>query len=229
MPPLDGAVVDWLSKMVEPQANKRFANAFQAKAALEPLNFNLNSTTVDTTVAIAPQISTKDAQETKSIEVLDTKPVLKLKIDSFLTPRITLALSATAMMTLSTIFVLALNLANLKIEKTVINIAIALIAAVVITIAELAAAVLATDKQAVKPALILAVTVPTFLVIITGLLLGKGEAIAISAAIALAEGVSLTYVFWQQLTPQTWGKKIAVVSWLSAIALGITLGLRLIP
>ncbi len=229
LPPLDGAVVDWLSKMVEPQANKRFANAFQAKAALEPLNFNLNSTTVDTTVAIAPQISTKDAQETESIEVLDTKPVLKLKIDSFLTPRITFALSATAMMTLSTIFVLALNLANLKIEKTVINIAIALIAAVVITIAELAAAILATDKQAVKPALILAVTVPTFLVIITGLLLGKGEAIAISAAIALAEGVSLTYVFWQQLTPQTWGKKIAVVSWLSAIALGITLGLRLIP
>ncbi len=230
LPPLEPAVVDWLGKMVEPQVGKRFANAAQAKAALEPLNFNLDATAIEDTASIVPQISARDAEKTpaESIEVLDTKPVVKLKTDSFLTPPITFALSATAIMTLSTTFVLALNLANNKIEKTVMNIAIAIIAAVVITIGELAAATLATDKQTARPAFILAVTIPLLLLIITSLLLGKGEAIAICAAIALAEGISLTYVFWQQLTPQTWGKKVAVFSWFSAIALGITLGLKLI-
>lgn len=236
LPPLNQHFIDWLGKMVEPQVSKRFADAAQAKAALEPLDLE----PISNTIAIVQQepenslvgvIGGKPANDDEGLWGEEASPpcMPRRPVMSLPQPRTTFALSATATIALSTIFVLAIDLANSKIEKTIINIAIAIIAAVVITITELAAAAIATDKQSAKQAFALAVTIPTLLVAVSGLILGMGEAIAVTAAIALAEGISLTYVYWQQLTAIAGDKKLIVVSWLSAIVIGISLGIKIMP
>ena len=221
LPPLNQHFVDWLSKMVEPKLSERFADAAQAKAALEPLDLEPTSPTNEF-IKLEP--------ETSLVSVIGGKPVNGDRpVMSPPRPGATFALSTTAMIALSTIFVLAIDLASSKIEKTIINIAIAIIAAIVITITELAAAAIATDRQSANQAFALAVTIPTLLVTISGLILGVGEAIAVTAAIALAEGISLTYTYWQQIAATTGNKQLTAISWLSAIAIGITCGIKLMP
>ncbi len=199
LPQLNPQFIRWLNKMLQPQVSKRFANAVEAKAALEPID--LYPKTAETTLSF-PIISDLDKPAT---------------------------LNAMAMLLLSTTTVLSINFAKSHIEPTAVNIAIAIIAATVVTITELGAGTIAaTDKQGIKPAIALAVTIPILLVVVSSFIFGRGEAVAIAASIPLAEIISLSYFWWQKSLLKESQSKIKIVSWLGAIVLGFTLGLKLV-
>ena len=217
LPPLNRKFISWLDKMVQPKVSRRFANAAEAKAALEPID--LNPTT--TANIIEASIGTLDLKNDRS-----------------------LALGATATVLLGTISVLALDFANHRIEKTIINIAIALIIAVVVTLTELAAAAIAiADKTAKTQAIVLAVAIPAVLVIASSLILGITAAVGMTAAIVIAEMVALAYTLLQhqpftessakysaleQRSLIALGQKVKLISWLSAVGVGIAFGLLLV-
>ena len=199
LPQLNPKFVRWLNKMLQPQVSKRFANAVEAKAALEPID--LHPKTEETALSF-PVISNLDKPAT---------------------------LNAIAILFLSTTTVLSINFAKSRIEPTVVNIAIAIIAAIVVTITELGAGTIAeSDRQETKPAIALAVTIPMLLVVASGFIFGRGEAVAIAASIPLAEIISLSYFWWQKSLLQESQSKINIISWLGAIVLGFTLGLKLV-
>jgi serine/threonine protein kinase len=200
LPRLNRKFVDWLEKMTEPKVSKRFPNALEAKKALEPLDlaFNPGSNLVEMDVT---------------------------KITSGVAR--TVILSTTALVILSAVAVLALNFADSRIEKTLVNIMIAIIAATVVTITELGAAAIAlSDQEAKSQAIALAVIVPILLVSISGFILGMGEAVAIASGISVAEIVSLAYFLLKQSPYKEWSSQLKATSLLSAIGLGIALGLK---
>ena len=199
LPQLNPQFVRWLNKMLQPQVSKRFPNASAAKAALEAIDLH-----------------PKTAEKALSFPVIS-------EIDKPTT------LNGMAMLFLSTTAVLSINFAESRIESTAVNIAIAIIAAIVVTITELGAGTIAaTDKQGTKPAIALAITIPILLVVVSGFIFGRGEAVAIAASIPLAEIISLSYFWWQKSLLQESQSKIKIISWLGAIVLGFTLGLKLV-
>jgi serine/threonine protein kinase len=198
LPPLPPRFVFWLKKMLQPQAKKRFANAAAARAALEPLDLQPPS---DTTALAFPKITQID------------RPT---------------AISSTALLFLSTIAVLSIDFARSRIEPTAINIAIAILAAMVITIGELGAGTLAaTDRQS-SSAIALGAIVPILVVGVSSFIFGRGEAVAIAAAIPLAEIIVLSYFWGEKFFLTKSSSKINIISWFGAIVLGFTLGLKLV-
>ena len=126
---------------------------------------------------------------------------------------------------LSTVAVWGINYIDHHLESTVIDIAIAIISAFVIGITQLGAVEIArTDAQARLPGGILGIGAPILLVSASGLIWGIGEAVDISAMTAIAEIFVLSYFWWQIPI----GKNLKISFWISAIALGITLGLKIV-
>ncbi len=203
LPNLNRQFINWLAKMTHAKASKRFPNALAAKTALIPLsvaNIEFNSSIIKSSIA-----------------------QLSMPIES------KIIVGILGIFSLSTIAVGAINFADSRIEKTLINIAIAIIAAIVITITKLGAAqIVQSDQQAKSLGIALTVSIPVLLVSASGLIWGMGEAVGIAAAIAVSEIIILSY-YWLQIPS---GKIVNIklrVGWLfSAIALGITLGLKLI-
>ena len=199
LPKLNRKFINWLQKMVQPKASKRYQNAAEALAALEPLE-------------IVPQ-STNN--------LLEAKIILQLAQPAYL--------GLIGMSFLSVIVVVAVNLASKRVEHTVFHLAIALLGVVVIAVSEIGAAIVSnTETQARKEAIVLAVTVPTILVIVAALMLGWGEAIAMTAAVTCAETVTLAYVLVNQLPAQKFSLRVTVISLLLSIGLGMGIGLGLI-
>ncbi|MGL4881162.1 MAG: serine/threonine protein kinase [Waterburya sp.] len=198
LPGLERQFFAWLAKMIQPQASKRFANAMEAKEALIALDL-----TSDMTVMTSSQLQT------------------------IVQPQI--ALGGLAILSLSTIAVWGIKFALGKFEPTIINITIALVAAIAITITELGAAAIAqSDQQAKLPAITLGIIIPTCLTILSGWLWGTGEAVSVAAVIAVSEVITLAY-FWLQIpTWQATSLKLKLGFLFSAIALGMTLGIKLI-
>jgi Protein kinase domain len=198
LPGLERQFFAWLAKMIQPQASKRFANAMEAKEAL----LDLDSTS-DMTVITNSQLET----------------IVKPQI----------ALGGFAVFSLSTIAVWGIKFAQSQIKPTIINIMIAIVAAIAITITELGAATIAqSDKEAKVQAITLGIMIPTCLTIISGWLWGRGEAVSVAAAIAVSEVIIVSY-FWLQIpTWQTASLKLKLGFLFSAIALGMTLGIKLI-
>jgi hypothetical protein len=123
----------------------------------------------------------------------------------------------------------AVNLASKRVEYTVFHLAIALLGALVIAVSEIGAAIVSnTETQARTEATVLAVTIPAILVIVAALMLGWGEAIAMTAAVACAETVTLAYVLINQLPATGFSLRVTVISLLLSIGLGMTIGLGLI-
>jgi serine/threonine protein kinase len=199
LPKLNRKFVSWLQKMVQPKASKRFQNAAEALAALEPLEMI--------------------SQERNHL--LEAKNILR-----FAEPT---SLGLIGISFLSAIVVVAVNLASKRVEYTVFHLAIALLGAVVIAVSEIGAAIVSnTETQARTEATVLAVTIPAILVIVAALMLGWGEAIAMTAAVACAETVTLAYVLINQLPATGFSLRVTVISLLLSIGLGMTIGLGLI-
>ncbi|MEM7761006.1 MAG: hypothetical protein AAF298_23185, partial [Cyanobacteria bacterium P01_A01_bin.40] len=130
--------------------------------------------------------------------------------------------------TLTTITVWSVNYASSRIESSIINLAIAVLAAVAIGITQLGAATIASsDRQAKLQGIALSVIIPTILVAVSGLIWGLKEAVLISAAIAIAEIMVLSYCWWQ-ISHWRSGNLLRISSWLGAVSLAIILGLQLI-
>ncbi|MGL5794877.1 MAG: hypothetical protein ACRC06_10805, partial [Waterburya sp.] len=179
---------------------KRFANAVEAKEALLALDSTSNMTVSDNS---------------------------SYELATIVQPQI--ALGGLAILSLSTIAVWGIKFAQSQFEPTIINITIALVAAIAITITELGAAAIAqSDQQAKLPAITLGIIIPTCLTILSGWLWGTGEAVSVAAVIAVSEVITLAY-FWLQIpTWQATSLKLKLGFLFSAIALGMTLGIKLI-
>jgi serine/threonine protein kinase len=202
LPNLERQFFIWLTKMTQPQASKRFPNALAARDALIALNVTSDLTS---SIIVAP----------------------KSQLKTIIKPQI--ALGGFTVISLSTLAVWGIKFAHSQIEPTIINITIAIIAAIAITITELGTATIAqSDQEAKIPAITLGIMIPTCLTIISGWLWGRGEAVSIAAAIAVSEVITVAY-FWLQIpTWQGTSLKLKLGFLFSAIALGLTLGINLI-
>ena len=190
----------WLEKMTQPQATRRFNDALSAKQALLKLDLPVSSENIESIASDRENV--------------------------WLSPKIasgTITISA-----LTTVAVWGINFAAERLETTIINLAIALLAAIVVGVSELgAAAIVNWDRQAKLQGVILAIVIPAILVTTSGIIWGIQEAVAISCAIAVAEILIFSY-YWWQIPSWKSGYLIKLGCWLTAIAFGITLGFKLI-
>lgn len=191
----------WLEKMTHPKASRRFNDALSAKQALLELDLPVES-----------------ANKVESVTSWQQKVWLNSKI-----------LSGTlTIFTLSTIAVWGVNFASHRLESNIINLAIAFLAAMVVSVTELgAAAIVDWDWQAKLQGATLGIVIPAILVATSGIIWGIQEAVGICAAIAVAEIFIFSY-YWWQIPFRTSGYLVKLGYWLTAIVLGMTLGFSLI-
>jgi serine/threonine protein kinase len=202
LPGLERQFFTWLAKMIQPQASKRFANAVAARKALVALDLTSD---LSSTMTVTPSS----------------------QLETIIKPKI--ALGALAVASLSTIAVWGIKFAQSQIEPTTINITIAIVAAIAITITELGAAAIAqSDKEAKIPAITLGIMIPTCLTILSTWLWGRGEAVSVAAAIGVSQVITVAYCWLQIPTWQATSLKLKLGFLFSAIALGMTLGIKLI-
>lgn len=196
LPQIERQFLKWLEKMTHAKVSQRFPNALVAKQALLEL---LPTTTITKT---------------------DESPIL-------LNTWFRQVCSGTlAIFGLSTVAVWGINFATDRFELTLIKLAIAILTTVAVGISELGAiALIDWDRQAKIQGIALATLVPIALVAASGLIYGIGEAVVISAAIAVTELLLVTYFWWQ--IPGS-HKTFKVSFGLSALILGITFGCQLI-
>ena len=175
LPQLNRAFINWLDKMVQPQASKRFPNALTAKNALEPIDLTV------TNIVIADKL--------KSFSAID----LKTNRGIFFCGTGSIAL-------LSSMTVWAINFTRLRIDSNIMTIATAITIAVVVTITEVANLTVAiSEDRDLKFSLILSVAIPVLLVAIASLCFGKSLAIASSSAILVSQILCLAYFLRKKL------------------------------
>ncbi len=198
LPELERQFRQWLAKMTNAKVSQRFPNALAAQEALSHL--------ISTSSNIAP---VNDSQlNTQS------KPII---------------IGTLGIFGLSTAATWSLSFVDRSGEQTLANIAIATVAAIAIGITELGAVEIAKlDSQAKTQGAILAIITPALLVTLSGIFWGIQEAVSIAAAITVGEILLFAYFWWQIPIGKT-NSPLAKIGYLSiAIALGISLGLKLI-
>jgi hypothetical protein len=201
LPNLDKSLLQWLKKMTDAKVSQRFSDALSAKAELLKLDLSVES-------------SNNSLVNLFSLSNLSIKPQI--------------VVGTAGIFSLTIVGIWGLKFAFEQTELTFLNIAIAVLAAVAIGITQLGAiAIASSDLQARLQGTILSIFMPMILVAASGLIWGINEAVAISAAVSLAEILLLSYYWWQIPTAQS-GIIIKGSFWFTAIALGTTLGLRLI-
>ncbi|WP_019507761.1 serine/threonine-protein kinase [Pleurocapsa sp. PCC 7319] len=202
LPKLDRQFRHWLSKMTYSKASKRFPDALTAKNAL-------------LSITVVPELQGKMTQTNVPQLTMLIKPKIMFGI---------LSISG-----LSTIAVKAILFADSRIEHTFINMAIAIIAAMVITITQLGAVqIVQADQQEKLEGFALTILIPVLLVSASGLLWGMGEAVGVTSGIIVAEIITVSYCWLQIPAWRTKSFQLRFATLLMAIASGITLGLKLI-
>ncbi len=198
LPELERQFRQWLAKMTNAKASKRFPNALAAQDALSHL--------MPTFSNIAPVNDSQLNTQSKPI-IIGTLGIFGLSI------------AATW----------SLSFVDRSTELTLANTAIATVAAIAIGITELGAVEIAKlDSQAKTQGAILAIITPALLVTLSSIFWGIQEAVSIAAAITVGEIVLFAYFWWQIPLGKT-NSPLAKIGYLStAIALGISLGLKLI-
>ena len=198
LPELERQFRQWLAKMTNAKVSKRFPNALAAQDALSYL--------MSTSSSIAPVNDFQLNTQSKPI-IIGTLGIFGLSIAG----------------------TWSLSFVDRSTEPTLANIAIATIAAIAIGITELGAVEIAKlDPQAKTQGAILAIITPALLVILSSIFWGIQEAVSIAAAITVGEIVLFAYFWWQIPIGKT-NSPLAKIGYLStAIALGISLGLKLI-
>jgi serine/threonine protein kinase len=170
-----------------------------------------------------------DAQAAKNALLTLELPVVTQDLNN-LTPSSTnikpKIIGVVAISMVTTFATWGVNFASSRVELSVTTIAIAILATLAIAVTQLGAATIVnSDPQTKTQGIALGVIMPTILVGVSGLIWGIESAVTISEAIAIAEIILLSYS-WGQL-PSKLGKLAQGGFWLSAIAIGITLGLNL--
>ena len=201
-PQLNQQFVNWLEKMTNPKASKRFSDALTAKEAL--LSIDLES---------------------------DSSDVAVLNLDSKLNPmansKITLGTLAIASLSATTVW--GIKFIDSHVAVTLSDIAIAIIATIVIAVTQLGAIEIAkTEPEARLQGSILGIGVPILLTITSSFIWGIGEAVDISATVSLAELFIFTYFWWHVSSLKQQSITIKSTLLLLAIALGTTLGIKLL-
>lgn len=200
-PQLNRQFVNWLEKMTDVKASRRFSDALTAKEAL--LAIDLES-------------------QSSNLAVLN----LDFKLNPIVNSKITLGTLAIA--SLSTTTVWGIKFIDSHLALTLSDLAIAAIATIVIAVTQLSAIEIAkTEPEARLPGGILGVGVPILLTITSGFIWGIGEAIDISVTVSLAELLIFTYFWWQMSSWKQQSINIKSTLLLVAIALGTVLGIKL--
>ena len=199
LPDLDPEFHAWLAKMTSAKVSQRFADALSAKQALKELDS-----------ALTWLENSADASLVEDSNLSHLKPKL---------------MGIVGITSVTAIATWGLNFAISRVELTFLTVTIAILATVAIAITQLGAATIANDDaQAKIQGIVLSTIIPILLVSASGLIWGMGEAIIISAAIAVAE-VGLISYYWGQLPMKNPNQFVKSSLWLSAIAIGITCGL----
>ena len=110
-------------------------------------------------------------------------------------------------------------------EKSFTNITIAVMGMVIIYLTQSASVTLITNDNAEKKqGLIVAIAVPLVLTIVTGIIFGSGEAVAMSLAAIIAQTATLGYVLLQKLPMSQQSNILKAISLVIAIAMGLFCG-----
>lgn len=196
LPDIDRQFLSWLEKMTNAKLSQRFCDAQAAKNALLKLELPIVSQDIST---LAPS-------------------------STYIKPKI---IGVVAISVVTTFATWGVNFATSRVEFSVTMVAIAILATIAIAVTQLGAATIVnSDPQTKTQGIALGVIMPVILVGVSSLIGGIESAVTISAAIAIAEVIVLSYS-WGQL-PSKIGNLAQGGFWLSAIAIGITLGLNLI-
>ena len=200
LPNLEPSLRLWLEKMTEAKASRRFPNAQVAKNSL----IELDSVTEIANAQVA-SVSTPLARSTRSKTMAGTAIIFSL----------------------SAIASFGIKFAYSRTELSSINLGIALVAAVAISIAQLGSvAIVSWDREAQIQGVVLNTIVPIILVTASSLIWGFDEAIDICATIAVAEAALFSYYWWQ--IPNSKSNLVRASISLGAIASGIALSINLI-
>ena len=196
LPDIDRQFLSWLEKMTNAKVSQRFSDAQAAKNALLKLELP---------IVRSQDISTLAPSST------------------YIKPKI---IGVVAISVVTTFATWGVNFAISRVELSVTTVAIAILATLAIAVTQLGAATIVnSDPQAKTQGIALGVIMPAILVGVSSLIGGIESAVTISAAIAIAEIIVLSYS-WVQL-PSKIGNLAQGGFWLSAIAIGIVLGLNL--
>lgn len=201
LPDLEPAWLNWLMKMTEPKISQRFADARTARAALKAI----------------------EIPEDELDLIVDRNDSLGQTRDRDLKPKIA---GVAAIASTTSIATWGIYFAASRVELSFSAAAVAVMATVAIAVSQLGGAAIAnSDPQAKTQGILLAVFIPTILVALSSLILGRQEAVMIAAGIAVVEVLLLSY-FWRQL-PTNQSGWTAGSWWFGAIATGIVVGLQL--
>jgi serine/threonine protein kinase len=197
LPDIDRHFLSWLEKMTNARVSQRFCDAQAAKNALPKLEL--------------PVVVSQQNLTTPGL------------ISTYIKPKI---IGGVAISVVTTFTTWGISFTASHVELSVTTIAIAILATIAISVTQLGAATIVnSDPQTKAQGIALGVIMPTILVGVSSLIWGIDSAVTISKAIAIAEILLLSY-FWGQL-PSKIGNLAQVGCWLSAIAIGIALGLNL--
>ena len=202
LPNLDRQLSKWLIKMTNAKVSQRFNSAIAAKEALLAIN---NHNLEDNAHLTVTSPSSSDLIPFNSVVVAG------------------MGISLTTAAAIESV-----NFVQHHLNLTFSNVAIAIVAAIAISVTELGAISLAqVDRQARTPGAILGIVMPTLLVAVSGLIWGIAEAVTIATAIAITEILILSYFWWQLPIWQT-QLPLKIAAWSSAIALGVGVAWQLI-
>lgn len=195
---VDSDFINWVEKMVNPEIEKGFTDAKSALKALKEIDWDLRSNSIT--------IRPKDISLSTEKYIFSTLIMGALGIASSIGFQVT----------------------NKVTDKTIINIIITAIAFVVLYIAQYGATTaFKTNSEGKTETLIFAIGTPIILTMTAGLIFGKGEAVAISFATAIAQTAILSTILWQKLAlEKDHSQLLKGIGLLLAITLGIFLGLK---
>ena len=200
---LNPQFIRWLAKMVQPKLGDRFKNAGEALKALESID-------------LRPELTTNIP-----LSSLIAQPEWDFNFS---------VIGRIAMFGLSTAAIWAIVNTIHKVDLSLFNLVIAIIGAVVITTLEIGVIEIGTSSEEIASKgkiTAIVVAIPTFIVIVAGLILGKQEAIAISGALALTQAIIFAYFLADYWRVRGFSLQKTTINFLLTIGLGIACGLGL--
>ena len=216
---LDAGFIAWLNKMVHPQIKYRFPDAATALKNLKELTWDWENLENDyDDLAIASATITSRSRINNLINLISKIPLNPFYIGTF------------CMGILSIAIAVGWDICDRVTDKNLFNLTIAAIGIIIIYISQSAAAIsYNTEQTGNKEALAFAIAFPIILVIIAAMILGWGEAVAMTVSVIIAQALNLGYVLLQSLSFQFKNRKLPAISLLLAVVLGLLFGNRITP
>ena len=196
---LPEGIPQWLEKLANPEAQQRYPDAETALKALQASSW----------------------EEITTVSDLVPKESGDLSNQAY-------GLGLVGMAALSMALVVGYQVTQVATEKSFINIAIALMAMGIIYLTQSASATVITNEPGEKQqALTFAVATPLVLALVTGLIFGKGEAVAVSFTATFAQVLVLGSTLFSPLAVGEQRDMLRAMGLVGAIALGMVCGVWL--